>query len=50
VRTIAEPPSVTVPSQGLPAGGAVAMGVSWAMLSSWGISTAEYVLYRNRIT
>jgi putative heme transporter len=24
----------------LPAGGALAMGVSWAMLSSWGISTA----------
>ena len=29
----------------LPAGGALAMGVSWAMLSSWGIGTAEYVLY-----
>jgi putative heme transporter len=29
----------------LPAGGALAMGVSWAMLSSWGISTADYVLY-----
>ena len=29
----------------LPAGGALAMGVSWAMLSSWDISTAEYVLY-----
>ena len=29
----------------LPAGGALAMGVSWAMLSSWGLSTAEYVLY-----
>ncbi len=29
----------------LPAGGALAMGVSWAMLSSWGVSTAEYVLY-----
>jgi putative heme transporter len=29
----------------LPAGGALAMGVSWAMLSSWGISTGEYVLY-----
>jgi len=27
----------------LPAGGALAMGVSWAMLSSWGVSTAEYV-------
>jgi uncharacterized protein (TIRG00374 family) len=29
----------------LPAGGAVAMGVSWAMLSSWGVGTAEYVRY-----
>ena len=29
----------------LPAGGALAMGVSWAMLSGWGISTADYVLY-----
>ncbi len=29
----------------LPAGGALAMGVSWAMLSSWGISAAGYVLY-----
>jgi len=29
----------------LPAGGALAMGVSWAMLSSWGINTAEYMLY-----
>ena len=29
----------------LPAGGALAMGVSWAMLSSWGISTADYTLY-----
>ena len=29
----------------LPAGGALAMGVSWAMLSSWGVSTEEYVLY-----
>jgi putative heme transporter len=29
----------------LPAGGALAMAVSWAMLSSWGISTAQYVLY-----
>jgi len=29
----------------LPAGGALAMGVSWAMLSSWGISAADYVLY-----
>ena len=29
----------------LPAGGALAMGVSWAMLSGLGISTADYVLY-----
>ena len=29
----------------LPAGGALAMGVSWAMLSSWGVSTKDYVLY-----
>jgi uncharacterized membrane protein YbhN (UPF0104 family) len=29
----------------LPAGGALGMGVSWAMLSSWGVSTADYVLY-----
>jgi uncharacterized membrane protein YbhN (UPF0104 family) len=29
----------------LPAGGALAMGVSWTMLSGWGVSTAEYVLY-----
>jgi uncharacterized membrane protein YbhN (UPF0104 family) len=29
----------------LPAGGALAMGISWAMLSSWGLSTADYVLY-----
>ena len=29
----------------LPAGGALAMGMSWAMLSSWGVSAADYVLY-----
>src|SRR5271154_1108818 len=29
----------------LPAGGALAMGVSWAMLSSWDVGTGEYVLY-----
>ncbi len=29
----------------LPAGGALAMGISWAMLSGWGVSTADYVLY-----
>ena len=27
----------------LPAGGALAMGVSWAMLSGWGVSTAQAV-------
>jgi putative heme transporter len=29
----------------VPGGGAVAMGVSWAMLSSWGVATSEYVRY-----
>jgi uncharacterized membrane protein YbhN (UPF0104 family) len=29
----------------LPAGGALGMGVSWQMLSGWGVSTADYVLY-----
>jgi putative heme transporter len=29
----------------LPAGGALAMGISWTMLSSWGVGAAEYVLY-----
>jgi putative heme transporter len=29
----------------LPAGGALAMAVSWKMLFSWGVSTPEYVLY-----
>jgi uncharacterized membrane protein YbhN (UPF0104 family) len=29
----------------LPAGGALAMGVSWAMLSSWRVSAPEYLLY-----
>ena len=29
----------------LPAGGALAMGVSWAMLSSWRVSAQEYLLY-----
>jgi uncharacterized protein (TIRG00374 family) len=37
--------SSTAVANTLPAGGALAMGVSWAMLSSWGISTADYVLY-----
>lgn len=29
----------------MPAGGVLAMGVSWAMFAGWGVSTAEYVLY-----
>jgi putative heme transporter len=29
----------------LPAGGALGMGMSWAMLSSWGIGTEQYLLY-----
>jgi uncharacterized protein (TIRG00374 family) len=29
----------------VPGGGALAMGVSWAMLSSWGVGTGEYVRY-----
>jgi putative heme transporter len=29
----------------LPAGGTLALGVSWAMLSSWGLNTADYILY-----
>jgi putative heme transporter len=29
----------------LPAGGALAMGISWTMLSSWGVGAADYVLY-----
>jgi uncharacterized membrane protein YbhN (UPF0104 family) len=29
----------------LPAGGVLAMGISWAMLSGWGVSAADYVLY-----
>jgi putative heme transporter len=29
----------------LPAGGVLAMGVSWAMFSGWNIGTSEYVLY-----
>ena len=29
----------------LPAGGALAMGISWAMLSSWDVGAAEYLLY-----
>jgi uncharacterized membrane protein YbhN (UPF0104 family) len=37
--------SSTVVANTVPAGGAFAMGVSWAMLSSWGVGTEEYVLY-----
>jgi putative heme transporter len=37
--------SSTAVASTLPAGGALALGVSWAMMSSWGISTADYVLY-----
>jgi uncharacterized protein (TIRG00374 family) len=29
----------------LPAGGALAMGISWTMLSGWGVGAGEYVLY-----
>ncbi len=29
----------------IPGGGAVAVGVSWAMMSSWGIATSEYIRY-----
>lgn len=29
----------------LPGGGAVAMGVSWAILSSWGVAASEYIRY-----
>ncbi|MGI8336689.1 lysylphosphatidylglycerol synthase domain-containing protein [Actinomadura scrupuli] len=28
-----------------PAGGALALGISWRMLSSWGVSTTDYMLY-----
>jgi uncharacterized protein (TIRG00374 family) len=35
----------TAAANTLPAGGALAMGISWTMLSSWGVSGAEYVLY-----
>jgi putative heme transporter len=37
--------SSTAVANTLPAGGALAMGVTWAMLSSWGVSTADFVLY-----
>ena len=35
----------TAAANTLPAGGALAMGISWTMLSGWGVSGAEYVLY-----
>lgn len=35
----------TAIANSLPAGVAVALGATWAMLSSWGVSTGEYVLY-----
>ena len=35
----------TAAANTLPAGGVLAMGVSWAMLSSLGVSAADYVLY-----
>jgi putative heme transporter len=37
--------SSTAVANTLPAGGALAMGVTWAMLSSWGIGAADFVLY-----
>jgi uncharacterized membrane protein YbhN (UPF0104 family) len=37
--------SSTAVANTLPAGGALAMGVTWAMLSGWGIGTADFVLY-----
>jgi uncharacterized membrane protein YbhN (UPF0104 family) len=37
--------SSTAVANTLPAGGALAMGVSWAMLSGWGVSAADYALY-----
>ena len=39
MKNIAEPSAAAITFPGC------AMGVSWAMLSSWGVSTAEYVLY-----
>ena len=35
----------TAAANTLPAGGVLAMGISWAMLSSWGVSASDYVLY-----
>ena len=37
--------SSTAVANTLPAGGALAMGVTWTMLSGWGIGTADFVLY-----
>jgi uncharacterized protein (TIRG00374 family) len=35
----------TAVANALPAGGALAMGVSWAMLSSWGVGAGDFALY-----
>jgi uncharacterized protein (TIRG00374 family) len=35
----------TAAANTLPAGGVLAMGISWTMLSTWGVSAADYVLY-----
>jgi putative heme transporter len=35
----------TAVANALPAGGVLAMGVSWAMFAGWGVSAADYVLY-----
>jgi hypothetical protein len=37
--------SSTAAANALPAGGAVAVGISWAMLSRWGIGAQEFVRY-----
>ena len=37
--------SSTAVANTLPAGGALAMAISWTMLRSWGVGSAEYVLY-----
>jgi len=37
--------SSTAAANTLPAGGVLAMGISWTMLAGWGVSAADYVLY-----
>jgi uncharacterized protein (TIRG00374 family) len=37
--------SSTAAANALPAGGAVAVGISWAMLSRWGVGAQEFVRY-----